>query len=93
MITTETVITASPDQVSCDLDGEAALLNLKSGIYYGLDKTGAAIWHMLQSPRRVSDIVDGILDRFVVDRKTAEQDLLALLQDMLREGLVTVVTE
>ena len=29
------------DQVSCDLGGEAALLHMNKGIYYGLDPVGA----------------------------------------------------
>ena len=31
-------------QASCDLGGEAVLLNLESGQYYGLDPVGARIW-------------------------------------------------
>ena len=29
-------IVVAKDQVSCDLNGEAAILNLKNGIYYGI---------------------------------------------------------
>ncbi len=33
----ETIVHTSPDQVSCDLSGEAAILKFKTGMYYGLD--------------------------------------------------------
>ena len=42
---------ATKDQVSCDLAGEAAILNIKSGVYYGLDPVGARIWNLMQEPR------------------------------------------
>jgi len=35
---------ASKDQISCDLAGEAAILELKSGTYFGLDEVGAVVW-------------------------------------------------
>jgi hypothetical protein len=45
-------IVASRDQVSCDLSGEAALLSLKTGVYYGLNPVGARILSLIQTTRR-----------------------------------------
>jgi hypothetical protein len=41
------IIVASQDQVSCDLAGDAAILDIKSGIYYGLTAVGAWIWNLM----------------------------------------------
>ena len=51
-ISDRSVVVATKDQVSCDLAGEAAILNIKSGVYYGLDPVGARIWTLMQEPRR-----------------------------------------
>ena len=40
-MTLDTIIHASSDQVSCDLAGEAAILNLKTGTYYALNPRSA----------------------------------------------------
>jgi hypothetical protein len=40
IVKTSTVV-AAKDQVSCDLVGEAVILDMKSGIYYGLNPVGA----------------------------------------------------
>ena len=49
----ETVVVAIPEQVCGELEGEAVILNLRSGIYFGLSAVGARIWQHIQEPRRV----------------------------------------
>lgn len=83
-------VVAAKDQVSCDLAGEAAILNLQSGVYYGLDAVGARVWHLLQEPRTVQDIRDTILMEYEVERDRCEHDLLALLQELVAAGLIEV---
>ena len=86
-------VVAAKDQVSCDLAGEAAILNLQAGVYYGLDAVGARVWHLLQEPRTVQDIRDTILMEYEVERDRCERDLLALLQDLAAAGLIEVRDE
>jgi hypothetical protein len=40
-------------RVSCNLAGEAVILNTKSGIYFGLKPVGARIWELVQEPRTI----------------------------------------
>ncbi len=87
-MTLDTIIKAAPDQVSCELAGEAAILNLADGVYYGLDPVGARIWSLLQSPITVAQIRDAILAEYEVDRDTCERDLQALLNDLAKANLI-----
>ena len=84
------IVVTGKDQVSCDLGGEAAILNLSSGVYYGLDAVGARIWNLIQEPRNVSDIRDALLKEYDVDPDRCERDLLALLHDLAAGGLIEV---
>jgi hypothetical protein len=84
------VVAAVADQVSCDLEGEAAVLNLKTGVYYGLDDIGAAIWRMLNEPRRVDELVDALLGEYEVDREECQRDVIALLGELAVRGLVEI---
>jgi len=81
---------AAKEQVSCDLAGEAAMLNLKNGVYYGLDPVGARIWNLIQQPRTVSEVLQILLEEYEVDAERCERDLLELLQNLAAEGLVEV---
>jgi hypothetical protein len=84
------VVIAARDQVSCDLAGEAAILDIKSGIYYGLDAVGALIWNLIQEPRTVDEVRDAILQEYDVEPDRCEHDLLALLRELATRGLIEV---
>jgi hypothetical protein len=84
----ETTVVAVANQLSCDLAGEAAILHLTSEVYYGLDRTGAWIWRLIQEPRTVAEIRAGLVSRYEVEPERAARDLDALLGDLAREGLV-----
>lgn len=82
-------LAASADQVSCELDGQAVILGLADGVYYGLDPVGATVWALLEKgPHTVAQLRDAVLEGFEVDAATAEADLLELMHDMLMRGLV-----
>jgi hypothetical protein len=90
IITLETVVQASPDQVSCDLQGEAAILNLKTGVYYCLDPVGAAVWKLVEQRCTLASIRDVILAEYDVDAARCERDLFELLEVLAAEGLIDV---
>ena len=85
-----TVVVVSAEQVSCPLGEEAAILNLKNSVYYGMNPVGARIWELLKQPKRVSELRDVLLDEYEVEPGRCSQDLLALLQKMREEGLIEV---
>jgi hypothetical protein len=87
-----TVLVAARDQVSTELEGEAVILSLADGVYYGLDGVGALVWERLREPRSVAALADAVTAEFAVDRETAERDLLALLGELASRGLVEVVS-
>jgi hypothetical protein len=87
-ISDRSVVVAVKDQVSCDLAGEAAILNIKSGVYYGLDPIGAQIWKLMQQPRAVAEIQDAVLGEYDVEPERCARDLVGLLEKLLAEGLI-----
>ena len=90
MISMNSSVVATSEQASSDLEGEAVILNLKSGAYYGLNAVGASIWNLLQEPRTVSEIRDTLLAEYEVDSEQCDRELLALLQQLEAEGLIEV---
>lgn len=86
----QSVVVAASEHVSCPLGKEAAILNLKNDVYYGLDPVGARVWTLLREPRRVSDIRDALLDEYQVETDRCERDLMDLLERLQVEGLIEV---
>ncbi len=93
IVSENSIVTAVDDQVSRDLDGEAAILNLNSGIYYGLNSVGARIWGLLREPKTVSQILETLLKEYEVDTEQCRNDLMKLLNDLAEAGLIEVRNE
>jgi hypothetical protein len=91
IISPEATVVAARDQVSADLEGEAVILSLADGVYYGLDGVGARIWELLAEPRTAAELRDAITAEYEVDGDTAWRDLAALLTELLHRRLVEVV--
>ena len=87
----ETTVVVSKEQASADLGDEAAILNLKDGVYYGLDPVGARIWKLIQTPRTVREVRDMILEEYDVEADCCEKDLIELLQQLAKNDLIYIV--
>ena len=84
-------VVASDDQVFTTLGDEAVILGLVDGVYYGLDAVGAHVWARIAAPVLVRELVAGIVEAFDVTPAECERDVLALLDDMERRGLVRLL--
>lgn len=87
------LIKAANNQLSSEIAGEAVILDLKSGVYYGLNETGNKIWQWLQHPKQVKEIYTLFLQEYEVEADQWSGDLHNLLQEMLAAGLIEVVDE
>ncbi len=83
-------VCAVNDQVTCDLSGEAVILQLSDSMYYGLDPVGASVWKLVQTPRTVTEVRDAIIEEYDVTPEQCEADVRALLGEMAESRLVTV---
>ncbi|HKN14057.1 MAG TPA: PqqD family protein [Candidatus Binatus sp.] len=83
-------IAVSANQISCDLAGEAAILNLNNSVYYGLDLIGASLWSLIQEPRTFAEIREALLGIYEVDSAQVESDLQALLAQLSEQGLIDI---
>lgn len=81
---------ATPEQVSSDLAGESVILNLKTGMYFGLNEVGASVWNLLQQPRSVTDICTQILEEYEVESEQCERDVLTLLHELIESDLIEI---
>lgn len=84
------IVVATEGQVSSDLAGETAILELQSGIYYGLNAVATRIWQLIQAPTFVSEVYETLLQDYEIEPERCEHELLALLQELALKGLVEV---
>jgi hypothetical protein len=78
-----------PPQVMSRLVGdETVLLDLSSGVYFGLDGVGKRIWESLTEGQSLSDTVAVIVAEFEVDEAQAQADVIEFASDLLQRGLL-----
>lgn len=79
----------SADVVARDVGGEAVLLHLVQGTYYGLNPAGSRIWDFLNGqPRTLDEICAMLVREYAVEEAEARADAVALLADLRANGLV-----
>ena len=93
MLNPSDILVAAPDQVSCDIGSQMAILNLKSGIYYGLDSVGSRVWEMVQKPRRLSEIETALLEEYDVQPEQLASDVRGLCKKLLKAELIEIRDE
>lgn len=82
------VYKAVEEHLCCDLNGEAVVLSLANGKYYGLNEVGSRIWELLQQAVSPDEIEAQILREYDVDAATCRQEVNDFLRRMLAEKLI-----
>lgn len=72
------------------IDGEAIIINLANGIYYSMDKVGGLIWDLVQGGYSLEEIIVAVTERYDVSREQVQADVQELVEELLRENLVSV---
>ena len=87
----EAKISVTKEQVSCELGGEAVILQTGDGIYYGLNAVGNFAWQLVQkAPRTFDEVVQAVVNEFDVTRDVCESDLTRLFREMAGAKLLSI---
>ena len=81
-------IAVSEDAVYREIDGEGVVLDLASGVYFGLNEAGARIWALLAQGKSREDIVATLLEEYEVPPEQLGKDVDDLLQRLVEKGLL-----
>jgi hypothetical protein len=69
-------------------DGELVILDLAHGEYFALDPIGSRLWVALEQGRTIEQVAAEVVQEYDVSPETAAADLEALLEDLVRRGLL-----
>ncbi|MBS3147481.1 PqqD family protein [Candidatus Woesearchaeota archaeon] len=78
----------APHAVSEIIEGEAIVVNLKTGCYFSIGKVGALVWDCIMKNLDSADTAKRIAKVFDVDVKIARREIDVFTQELLKESLV-----
>jgi len=70
------------------VDDEAAIINLKTGNYYSLNKTATEIWSRIEKGAALPEITGFISGNFSVEESLAEPEVEQFIKKLVDEGLI-----
>ena len=88
MKTEDRYIVCADRTAAQDIDGEVVVINFDTYHYYGLNRTGTAVWNLIAPGGRTADeIAAAVAAAFGVTPALAMPDILTLLARLVDEGL------
>jgi hypothetical protein len=91
--TLDDTIKANPMIVVRQMSGGAVLMNTMSGDFFELNAVGARVWDAIGRGTPLPALVDDLSRAYTVQRETVAGDLLSLVDELARRGLVTLAAE
>jgi hypothetical protein len=83
----------SSDVLLQDLEGEAVLLNLRNGQYYGMDENSYHMYRVLLSSASIQAAYEALIKEYEVEPKQLRTDLEKFLAHLLENGIVAYADE
>ena len=89
----QVLLSAAPEVLCEEVNGEAVILNLATGRYFGLNEVGSRMWRLLSAGVGRDAAVSILLDEYDVPRDELEQDVARLSEQLMSAGLLEHVVE
>src|ERR1039458_10202177 len=89
----ERLFTRSRSVVSRVVAGETLIVPVRGKVgdlasIYSFNGTGSLIWHLLDAPRTLTELIGAVEREYEVGQEQAQKDVTQFLDDMLSVGLV-----
>lgn len=81
-------VTARPDVFVRVLEGEAVILNVRTGFYFGLDEVGTRMWDVLSVAPSVQKAYELLLEEYEVEPDRLRGDLIEFVGRLREHELV-----
>ena len=90
MISLDDRVAIHQDAVFRELDGEAVILQLEAGMYFGLDPVGTRLWQLIETHGQLRPVLEAALQEFDVSPDVLERDLIELVSRLSEKELLVV---
>ena len=86
----ETRLAFSDQVLVRELAGESVLLDLRTGVYFGLNIVGTRAWSVFATGASLRDVSEAIHEEFEAPAPVILEDLVRFADQLLNQGLCVV---
>jgi len=80
----------SKEVIFQELEGEAVLLNMQSGIFFGLNPVAKRMWELLSELGQAERVLKQLLLEYDASEEKLRQDLVDFIEKLKSKGLVEI---
>ncbi|MDH5620376.1 MAG: PqqD family protein [Gammaproteobacteria bacterium] len=84
----DTRLSVPPQVMSRQVGDETVLLDLASGIYFGVDGVAKRIWEAVADGNSLGEAAAAVAAEFEVDEATAQADTVSFANELIERGLL-----
>ena len=84
------VVQRDPSVIAAAAGEDVVMVNVDKGEYYGVSDVAREIWDAIESPKKVSDLIEGLATNYDVERSLCEKETLLFLEELLTERLLRI---
>jgi hypothetical protein len=85
----DTRVTVPPQVMAREVGGETVLLDLASGMYFGIDEVGTRIWVLLGEGKTLGEVAATIAEEYDATLEQIHADTLEFVGLLVDKGLVS----
>lgn len=86
----DSIVSQNDDINSTDIDGQAVMMNIEKGKYYGFNDVGTRIWEIIKNPVKVEEIINILIQEFDVKTEICKETVVEFLNKLYEERLLII---
>jgi hypothetical protein len=83
-------VVRSPEPIAAEVGDGLVMLSVQEGKYFSLNPSAAAIWRRLETPMRISELCDHMVDEFDISREHAVQAVSGFVAKLIEQKIAAV---
>lgn len=84
------LIRKQEDWLSANVEDEIVMMSASTGMHIGLNRVGARIWEILETPRSVDEICEILVRRFEVAPDVCRTEVESFLAELEKHGAIAI---
>jgi hypothetical protein len=90
-VTIDTTLVQNSEPSRAVIGDGVAMLSVRAGSFFHLNRTGGEIWSMFAERRQVREVCEALSRSYVLDTETARREVIGFVQSLVEHRLLQVV--